>query len=158
RRPGEGGLRPRLFALPPAARAALPARRDALRRRAADGRDGTGADVQAQADADGRAVDGPRAGAGRAQLRDHQGGPRSRSRDPRRRAERERVAVDREPGVRPLDGPAGAGGQGRGSPRGRGPAEGVPRPLETDPEGVCPYYWTVAVASSKVGAGIRGEF
>ena len=39
-----GGLRPRLPALPPPARAPQPARRDALGRRAADGRDGPGAD------------------------------------------------------------------------------------------------------------------
>ena len=39
----------------------LPARRDTVGRRAADGGDGPGAHVPAEAAADGRAVDGPRA-------------------------------------------------------------------------------------------------
>jgi branched-chain amino acid transport system ATP-binding protein len=55
-----GGLPP----LPAPARAAHPARRNALRRRAADGCDGAGADVQAQPPAHGRAVDGARTHAG----------------------------------------------------------------------------------------------
>ena len=54
----QGGLRARLLALPARLRAALAARRDALGRRAADGRDGPRADEPSQAPADGRAVDG----------------------------------------------------------------------------------------------------
>ena len=67
-------------ALPAAARAAQPARRDAVGRRAADGRDGPRADVPAEAAAHGRAVDGARADPGRAELRDHQAGARGRRR------------------------------------------------------------------------------
>ena len=78
-RGGEGGLRPRLHALPAVARAAQSARRDDVRRRAADGRDGARADVPAEAAADGRAVHGARADPGRAELRDHQGGARGRA-------------------------------------------------------------------------------
>ena len=72
----------------------------ALRRRAADGRDGPRADVAAEAAADGRAVDGARSDPRRAELRDHPAGARVRRRDPRRRAERERLALDRRPRLR----------------------------------------------------------
>ena len=47
-------------------------------------------------------------------------------RGPRRRAERERLAVDRRPRLRPLDRPVGARGQGGGAARARGPAQGLP--------------------------------
>ena len=106
----QGGLRARLRALPAAARAPLAARGHAVGRRAADGRDGPRADVAAEAPADGRAVDGPRADPRRAELRDHQAGARIGRRDARRRAERERVALDRRPRLRPLDRPARARG------------------------------------------------
>ena len=105
RRRRQGGLRPRLRALPAALRAPRAARGDALGRRAADGRDGPRADVAAEAAADGRAVDGPRADPRRAELRDHQAGARVGRRDARRRAERERLAVDRRPRLRSLDRP-----------------------------------------------------
>ena len=85
---------------------------------------------QPQAAADGRAVDGPRAGARRAQLRDHQAGERRGRRDARRGAERERVALDRRPRLRPLDRARRPRGQGRRPARGRGPAQGIPRPLD----------------------------
>ena len=52
---------------------------------------------QAEAAADGRAVDGPRADPRRAELRDHPAGARVGGLDPGRRAERERLARDRRP-------------------------------------------------------------
>ena len=78
-----GGLRARVHALPAAVRATEPARRDALRRRAADGGDGAGAHGAPEAHAHGRAVDGARADPRRAELRDHQAGARCRRRDAR---------------------------------------------------------------------------
>src|SRR5207248_8825526 len=96
-----------------------------LRRRAADGRDGRGADVEAEAAADGRALDGARADPRRAQLRDHQAGARVRCRDARRRAERERVALHRRSRVRALDRTARARGAGRISSGGRRPPQGI---------------------------------
>ncbi len=52
---------------------------------------------------DGRAVDGARADPRRAELRDHQAGARRRRRDAHRRAERQRVALDRRSWLRPVD-------------------------------------------------------
>ena len=108
-------LRARLHALPARLRAPRPARRDALGRRAADGRDGPGADVAPEAAADGRAVDGARAAPRRAELRDHQAGQRRGRRGARRRAERERLALDRRPRLRALDRPGRARGARRAS-------------------------------------------
>ena len=108
----QGGPRPRLHALPAPARAPPPARGHALGRRAADGRDGPRADVAAEAAADGRAVDGPRADPRRAELRDHPAGARVGRRDPGRRAERERLARDRRPRLRAADRPRRALGRG----------------------------------------------
>src|SRR5207247_5786024 len=59
----------------------------------------------------------------------HQAGARVRSRDPRRRAERERLAVDRRPRLRALDGPPRARGEGGGAARARGPAQGISREM-----------------------------
>src|SRR5262249_54975951 len=87
---------------------------------------GPRAHVAPEAAADGRAVDGARADPRRAQLRDHQAGARVGSRHAHRRAERERVAVDRRPRLRPLDRPAPAPTQGGGSARERRAAQGVP--------------------------------
>ena len=101
----QGGLRARLHALPAPARAPQAAGGHALGRRAADGRDGARADVAAEAAADGRAVDGARADPRRAQLRDHPAGARVGRRDPGRRAERQRLALDRRPRLRPADRP-----------------------------------------------------
>ena len=50
-------------------------------------------------------------------------------RDAHRRAERERLALDRRPRLRPLHRPPRPRRQGRRPPRGRGLAEGVSRPL-----------------------------
>ena len=63
---------------------------------------------------------------------DHQGGARGRRRDPRRRAERERVAVDRRPRLRSVDGTRRPRGKGRRlAPKRRAP-EGIPWPLRLD--------------------------
>src|SRR5581483_9051098 len=70
RRQARRGFRPGPHAVPPAARAPQPARGDTVRWRAADGGDGPGADVTAPAAADGRAVDGPVARSGAAELPD----------------------------------------------------------------------------------------
>ena len=59
------------------------------------------------------------------ELRDHQAGARVRRRDPRRRAERERLALDRRPRLRALDRPARARGQG-GRPAARTKSCGRP--------------------------------
>ena len=50
-------------------------------------------------------------------------------RDARRRAECERLALDRRPRLRPLDGPDRPRGQGRRPARERGPPQGLPRPV-----------------------------
>ena len=91
------GPRARPHAVPAPAGAPGPARGNAVGRRAADGRDGPGADVAAAAAADGRAVDGALAGARPAELPDHQGGPRVGRGGPDGRAERDHGAVDRRP-------------------------------------------------------------
>ena len=113
----EGGVRARLHALPAALRAPVAARRDAVGRRAADGRDGSCAHVAAPSAAHGRAVDGPRAGARRAELRDHPAGARVGGRHAHRRAERERLAVDRRSRLRAVDRPDRARGEGVGADR-----------------------------------------
>ena len=107
RRRREGGLRPRLRALPAAARPADAAGGHALRRRAADGRDGPCADVAAEAAADGRAVDGARADPRRAQLRDHQAGARVGRRDARS-SSRMRTCRSRSPTAATFSRPAGS--------------------------------------------------
>ena len=106
------GLRPGARAVPAAARTAQPAGGHAVGRRAADGRDGPGADVTAPAAADGRAVDGAVARAGPAELPDHQDHPRLRGGGPDGRAERDHGAVHRRPRLCPVhrgDRPRGAG-------------------------------------------------
>ena len=106
------------------------ARRHALGRRAADGRDGPRADVAAEAAADGRAVDGPRADPRRAQLRDHQGGARrpasrcsSSSRTRTCRSRSRTAATSSRPGALVLEGKAEELLQHER------PAQGVPWPL-----------------------------
>src|SRR2546430_6078964 len=135
RRRFQGGLRACLHALPVAPRAPEPAGGDALGRRAADGGDGARADVPAEADADGRAVDGARADPRRTELRHHQAGTRGGRRRARRRAERERLALDRRPRLRAVDRAARTGGQGGRSARERGAAEGLPWPLSRPKSG-----------------------
>src|SRR5262249_52532109 len=120
------GLRPRLRAFPAPVRAALAACRDAVGRRAADGRDGTGTDVPPAAPAHGRAVDGTCARARRAQLRDHPAGTRVGRRHARGRAECEHGALDRGSRLRPLDRPGRPAGLGRRAAPERGATEGVP--------------------------------
>ena len=75
-----GGARAGPRDVPSAPRAAQAEGRDPLGRRAADGRDGPRTDGQPEGPADGRAVDGPGAGARRAGVRDHPEDPRARAR------------------------------------------------------------------------------
>ena len=85
----QGGRRARVRPLS-AAQGAPPAdRRDAVRRRAADARDGARDDVAPEAAAAGRAVDGPRAAHGAEGVRDDHRRLVGRRHDPARRAERE---------------------------------------------------------------------
>src|SRR5438067_12875997 len=72
-RPGRDrqGSRGRSRDVPAVARAALAARWHHVGRGAADARHGAGADVAATLPLYGRAIDGPRAGAGGAAVRDH---------------------------------------------------------------------------------------
>ena len=80
-----------------------------------------------------------------------------------RRAERERLALDRRPRLRPLDRPRRARGQGRRPPRERGAAQGVPRPLMgvVEPDGnVAPQHGSeLALETLHLGAGehVRGR-
>ena len=53
----------------------------------------------------------------------------SRGRGARRRAERERLALDRRPRLRAVDRPGRPRGQGRRASRARGASQGVPRSL-----------------------------
>src|SRR6185437_1722047 len=66
---------------------------------------------------------------GREELRDHQAGERRGGGDAGRRAERQRLALDRRPRLRALHRPRGAGGQGGRAARARRPAQGLPGPL-----------------------------
>jgi ABC-type sugar transport system ATPase subunit len=85
----------RVYTLPIALRATGAARGDTLRRRAADGRHGSRADVAPEAAPHGRAVHGAGADPRRAKLRDHPAGASVRRRDAGRRAECEHGALDR---------------------------------------------------------------
>src|SRR6185437_2297935 len=129
RRGPERGLRPSALAVPPTARAQGPARVHAFGRRATDGGDGPSADVEAQAAADGRTLNGPGAGAGAAELRDHQTGPRERRGRADGRAERDDGAVDSRPRLRAGDGRDRAAGEGRRPARERGSEAGLSRAL-----------------------------
>src|SRR5262249_33097043 len=120
------GLRAGPRAVPAPVRAAQPARRHAVRRRAADGRDGPRADVTPAAAADGRAVDGPVARARPAELPDHQEDPLVRRRRADGRADRGDGAVDRRRRLRPVYWGDRARGPSVGAVAQLGPEAGIP--------------------------------
>src|SRR6266508_2696090 len=126
-----GLARPR--AVPHARRARRPARRHAVGRRAADARGRQGADEQAAPAAHGRAVDGPVAAAGRADLRADPAGARLGRGHAGGRAEREHGAGGGRSRLRPADRQGRAGGSGARAARPRGPEEGISWQLVTCP-------------------------
>ena len=132
RRVARRGVRPGAHAVPAPARAPRSACWHAIGRRAADGRDGPRADVKAAPAADGRAVDGPLAGARAAELPDHQGGPRVRRVGADGRAERDDGAVDRRPRLCAVDRRDRARGHGARAAQERGPQTRVPRAAEPE--------------------------
>ena len=99
-----GGPRPRLPPLPAPRRAEAAEGGDDVRRRAADGGDGSRADGAAEAAPAGRAVDGARADLRREDLRDHRRDQLAGHADPARRAERADGPRRRQPRLRDGDG------------------------------------------------------
>jgi len=100
---------------------------------ALSGRAGPRADVEAAAAADGRAVDGPVAGPGPAELPDRQDHPRHRGGGPDGGAERDHGAVRRRSWLRPVHRGDRLGGAGRGPAAGREPQARLPGALTLRP-------------------------